>query len=237
MTAAQRLEALVAHMHTNVKALADLCGYERPQAFYDILKGKTRNISPTVCDRLTAVFPRISRVWLMTGEGQMIEETSDSPEERDRDLAHSNTDQRENSMPRTNVKLVPLVELTASAGPIATYYESGVELSECPKIVSPNPQADLAVPVSGDSMEPLFPDGAILFIKRINEASFIPWGHAMVLDTENGVFVKKVMPDAENDTYVWAESINPKYPKMHVPKVAIYALYRVLSYNKPFFAQ
>ncbi len=227
MTAAQRLEALVAHFNTNVKALSDLCGYDRPQAFYDILKGKTRNISPTVCDNLMRVFPALSRVWLMTGEGEMFA----APKETEV------VKKEETSEETPQVKMVPLVQLTASAGPIHSYYESGVELATCPKIPSPSVQADLAVPVSGDSMEPVFPDGAILFIKRINEASFIPWGHAMVLDTENGVFVKKVMPDTNDEKYIWAESANPKYPRMHIPTDAIFALYRVLSYNKPFFAQ
>ncbi len=232
MTASQRLQALVTHLNTNVKSLADLCGYDRPQAFYDILKGKTRNISPTVCERLMTVLPRLNRVWLLTGEGEMLLTSEESSPATAKEVEEK-TQEETGSAPK--VKMVPLVELAASAGPIHTYYEEGVQLERCPKLPSPSQQADLAVPVSGDSMEPLFPDGAILFIKRINEAAFIPWGQALVLDTENGVFVKRVLPDGDNELYVWAESVNPKYPRMHVPKDAIYALYRVLAYNKPFY--
>lgn len=232
MTASQRLEALVAYMHTNVKALADLCGYDRPQAFYDILKGKTRNISPTVCDRLISVFPNLSRVWLITGEGEMIDNSQKIEEN------HNNVNKSEvaGQQPQP-FKMVPLVQLAACAGPLESYYQEGIDLKQCQWVPSPTPQAEFAIPVTGDSMEPIFPDGVILFIKKINERSFIPWGHAMVLNTENGVFVKNVLPDNDNAQYIWAESVNPKYPKMHIPTESIYSWYRVLTYVKSFFAQ
>lgn len=223
MTASQRIEKLAEHFHTNVKALSELCGYDRPQAFYDILKGKTRNISPTMCDRILSVLPSVNRVWLLTGEGSITNDAQQAA----RDAAQKDRD---------TVKTVPLVHMTAIAGPIKSYYESGEYLDNCERIPSPTPKAELAIPITGDSMEPSFPSGSIAFVARINEASFIPWGHTMVLDTENGVFIKNVYPDDSDQAFIWAESINPRYPRMRIPKDVVYSMYRVLSVMKSFVA-
>ena len=60
------------------------------------------------------------------------------------------------------------------------------------------PGVDFGIRITGDSMEPEFKDGSILFIKRINEKAFIPWGHPMVIDTENGVVVKVIYPAGDS---------------------------------------
>lgn len=218
MNPSDRLNTLVSHFHTNVKAFAEMCGYDRPQVFYDIIKGKTKNVSSAMCERILKAFPSVSRVWLLTGEGQMIDDGSKRGPEEVEPAAQT----------------VPLVHLSALAGPIAAYYEEGEDLAHCERIYSPVAGADLAIPISGDSMEPKFPNGSIAFISRINEASFIPWGHTLVLETENGVFIKNVLPDPSDKSYVWAESINEKYPPMHVPKTSIFRMYRVLSVVKFF---
>lgn len=216
MDAAERIQTIIREKSLNAKTFSEICGYERPQVIYDILKGKTMNISASMCDKIITAFPDINRVWLLTGTGNM---TSKSPEI---------------STIRSDIKEVPLVPISAIAGPITAYYENGVDLSQCSKIISLNPNADLALPITGDSMEPTFSDGSIVFIKRINEEAFMPWGHPMVLDTENGVFIKTVLPDEDNPTYIWADSINPRYPRMHIPKYCISGYYRVLYVVKSF---
>lgn len=47
-------------------------GLKRPQALYDIIHGKTRNISNSMANKIISVFPVFSKSWLMTGEGEMI---------------------------------------------------------------------------------------------------------------------------------------------------------------------
>lgn len=229
MNAKERIETLVEQLGTNVKALSDLCGYERPQILYDILKGKTQNISPTLCERMTGALPRLSKVWLITGQGPMWLEADE----------HAPSAPAECSEPSAKYEdeseyMVPLVNISAMAGPIKAYYEGGEDVSKCRKIRSPQKNVDLAVPISGDSMEPVFHDGSIAFLKRINEAAFIPWGHPLVMDTENGVFIKRVMPDDADDGYIWAESYNPRYPRMHVPTASIYGMYRIVSVSQTF---
>lgn len=227
MNAKQRIETLVSQLNTNVKALSDLCGYERPQIFYDILKGKTQNISPTLCDRLLKALPRLSKVWLVTGQEPMWLEPDDEAQYMSGPTV-CDTDDDDSEY------LVPLVNISAMAGPIKAYYEGGEDITKCRKIRGPQKNLDLAVPISGDSMEPVFHDGSTAFIKRINDAAFIPWGHPLVIDTENGVFIKCVLPDDKDSQYIWAESYNARYPRMHVPTSSIYGMYRIVSVSHTF---
>lgn len=83
-------------------------------------------------------------------------------------------------------------------------------------------------------MEPKFHDGMVVFLKKINDAAFIPWGNTMVLDTENGAFIKDVYPIAEDDSVIEARSLNPLYPPLLIPKTSIYGIYRVLNAIKFF---
>ena len=63
---------VLAYTKLNAKQLAELIGLDRPQAIYDILKGKTKSISPAMANKILSVFPEIDRGWLMTGEGDML---------------------------------------------------------------------------------------------------------------------------------------------------------------------
>lgn len=63
---------VLAYTKLNAKQLAERIGLDRPQAIYDILKGKTKSISPAMANKILSVFPEIDRGWLMTGEGDML---------------------------------------------------------------------------------------------------------------------------------------------------------------------
>lgn len=48
-------------------------------------------------------------------------------------------------------------------------YEGSAEMRDCELIMSPVKDVTMAVPVSGDSMSPEFPNGSVVLVKRINE--------------------------------------------------------------------
>lgn len=72
MTASERIIKLLEHLNLNAVALANALGKDRPQFIYDIVKGKTHNISPTLAKQITSVYTDINSVWLLTGEGNML---------------------------------------------------------------------------------------------------------------------------------------------------------------------
>lgn len=162
-------------------------------------------------ERLTHLYPQINRDWLLYGEGDMY-----------RDLSDKNIEPH-----KLHRHLVPLVPTQAKAGSFDHYME-GVTEDDCMRIYSPHEGAKLAIRVKGNSMEPVIHDGTLLFLERINEKSFIPWGSPMVLDTENGSLVKMLYPSEKGEDYLEARSYNKDYPPFQIPTECIYGIYRIL---------
>lgn len=71
-TPPQIIESLAEYFNITVSELAQKAGYERAQSFYDVISGKTKNISPKMSDKIVATFPEISKDWLLTGNGSML---------------------------------------------------------------------------------------------------------------------------------------------------------------------
>lgn len=178
-----------------------------------------RSVSTEKLELISRAYPALNIQWLMTGEGEMFVERFN--------LAKV--------MPKSDRSgyEVPLIPVHAFAGSITESLEDAVFADECEKIISPVSSAQWAMAISGDSMEPQFADGSIVFITRINDVAFIPWGHPMILDTENGVLLKNLYP-TEDDEYVEARSNNPKYPAFRIPKSSIRGIYRVINVSKFF---
>ena len=160
----------------------------------------------------------ISKSWLLTGEGEML------------NSAYSAGSVADSGIPAR----IPLIPASAFAGGVEGFASEAISLRNCESVVSPVAGAEYAIPITGDSMEPDYADGSIAYIRRINEAAFIPWGHTVVLDTENGAFIKRIYPDDSMEDYVWARSINPAYPPMHIPKKSIFRIFRVLGTSRIF---
>lgn len=165
--------------------------------------------------KIYELYPDLNRDWLLYGEGEMLKDVTSAPSGK--------------NMPEGNEVLLLPVE--AFAGGLQMYSE-GVCREDCRWIFTPVKGAEYAIPINGDSMEPKFHNGSILLIKKINEKAFIPWGHPMVIDTENGVLIKKLKPAEARDgseQQVIAESFNPDYPPFRIPVSSIYGWYRVVG--------
>lgn len=167
-----------------------------------------RSISADKVQRIRREYPDLDTDWLLYGEGRMFRR-------EDADSRGYDADR------------IPLLPVDAFAGRLQDFSQ-GVVPSDCSMVDSPIRGAELAIRVSGDSMEPLIHDGSVLYIKRINEKAFIPWGNHMVIDSENGVLVKVVLP-SDNPDCIEAKSLNPAYPPVEIPRNSIYGLYRVLG--------
>lgn len=225
MTASQKIEKILKHLNINAKTFSEELGYERPQIIYDILKGKTKRISENLATKISSVYTEIDRVWLLTDERTMLKDSNDNLTGTYENEAPEAEDEFD-AVDRANV--IPLLPLEAIAGGLQ-YWSKSVELADCRKVVSPIPGADFAIQVSGDSMEPEIHNGTYIYIKKINARSFIPWGNTMVVDTENGVVVKKLFPIENHSDCILAKSVNPAYPPFKIPTNSIFGIYRVLG--------
>lgn len=178
------------------------------------------SIRENTLQKIKEVYPELNIAWLKSGVGEMLnsgdsEGTLETP-------GDSETSEE------ITAKLVPLLPIAAQGGSLNDFVVS-VKESDCEKVVSPIRGADFAIPISGDSMAPEYPNGSQIFIKRINEKAFIEWGKAYVLDTCNGVVVKILVP-SQKDGYVRCVSINtdPIFAPFEVAWEDIHGVYRVL---------
>ena len=180
--------------------------------------GKSDLGSRTI-DKILSIYQDLSRVWLLTGEGEMLNDTeyfckSASP--------HSQIPEAVDS---TYVLLLP----TSAQGGSLNDFVVSIRGQDCEKVVSPIKDVDLAVQVSGDSMAPEYPNGSRVFIKKINEQAFIEWGKAYVLDTCNGTVIKLLVP-SDKEGYVRCLSINPDpiFAPFDIALKDIFGIYKVL---------
>lgn len=168
-------------------------------------------ISPKMVAAVKKVIPDLNIEYINKGIGEMFVTPMEAREEEERRKYE-----------------VPLLPISARGGTLLGFSE-GVNVQECEKIVSPVQDAELAISILGDSMEPEYPSGCIVFIKKVNEKIFIEWGKTYVLDTYNGAVLKNVYPVEGDEAKVACRSINPKYPDYKVNGTDIYGMYKVLA--------
>ena len=178
------------------------------------------SIRENTLQKIKEVYPELNIAWLKSGVGEMLN-TGDS--EGTLETPGDNETSEE-----ITAKLVPLLPIAAQGGSLNDFVVS-VKESDCEKVVSPIKGADFAMPISGDSMAPEYPNGSQIFIKRINERAFIEWGKVYVLDTCNGVVVKILVP-SQKEGYVRCVSVNtdPIFAPFEIAWEDINGVYRVL---------
>lgn len=219
MNLVNRLKIYLEEKGITSRSLAITCGID-PSNLMKMLKNE-QNISKKSIDKIIANTD-INPGWLLTGEGEMLVEGKD-------------TEGSLSSSDETGlINKVPLIPASAFAGGISGFAPDSIMLKDCEMIIPPVDGAQCAITITGDSMEPDFHNGSIAFLRLINESAFIPWGHVMVIDTENGAFIKTIYPDIDDEAYIWAKSINPKYPPIHIPKASIFRIFRVLGTSRIF---
>ena len=176
-----------------------------------------RDLSDKVIEKILNFYIDLNKVWLLTGEGEMLSTPSSSTPK---------AEALESSPDFSPQNLVPLVPIAAQGGSLSEFADSAMAY-DCEKVISPIKDVDMAICVSGDSMAPEYPPGCQILVKKINERAFIDWGRVYVLDTVNGAVIKKVLPADSPDT-VLCVSINPDYPPFEVRMEHINGFYRVM---------
>jgi len=194
--------AILMFMKSKAYTIGDLAKQlnQKPSQVNDAIFG---GFSEDTAERWANAFG-FSASFLMTGAGALIEA-------------------------KESYKTVPLLPITAQAGHLADF-STAISEYECERVISPIKDAELAIPISGESMYPEFPSGSVVYVRKINEKSFIEWGKAYVLDTINGPVVKYLAP-GQSEEYVKCISANPSpmYAPFEVPLCDVLGIYRIVN--------
>lgn len=215
MTIYERLLKFLDYKRINTSRFEQMCGMSNGS-----MSKLSDNTRRSTYGKIEKAFPDLNIEWLKTGKGQMLIESNLYMVAEARPKYSANIEAERDD-------LVPLLPVEAMAGSLSGLSES-VMLRDCRWIKSPIAGADFAIQVTGDSMEPEIHNGTYLYIRKMKGA-FIPWNHTVVIDTDDGVVVKKILKSENDKEYVIARSVNPDYPDFEIDKSSIHAIYRVIG--------
>ena len=196
------------------------------------LNGDSRYLTSSFMRRFNRAFGCVfNDEWLLFGEGEMLNPAPSKSEPPPAGLAPAGMTPAEPPPAGEEQEAMLttfLIPTTAQGGKLSEF-SSSVRHSDCERVISPIRGVDFAITVYGDSMAPTYPSGSRVFIKKINDKSFIEWGRAYVLDTCNGAVVKILTP-SEKEGYVRCISVNtdPIYAPFDVPEADIIGVYKIL---------
>lgn len=169
-----------------------------------------------VLEEILTVFPEVSRPWLYFGEGRMlVADAEKSLLAKEDDPAYEKT--------------LPLIPYDAFAG-LPAVDNIGIAFKDCEQYYIPDfisRGADFLIRVSGDSMVPQYLNGDLLACTLIKDVLFFQWGKIYVIDTSQGVLVKRIMRIEGDDEHVLLVSENKdkyepfKFPTSDIRSLAI----------------
>jgi len=201
-----RIEILMRHLGMNARKLAMSVGVS-PQTIYDIQKGK-HGISKDLAEKISAKYLNVSRLWLLTGEGEML----------------------------SKGKRIPLYDDDVTIGGVNGSMANVDDAARPTEWIDAGdwfPNATSAIHHYGDSMTE-YPSGCILALKRVNNPSLLINGENYVIETDEFRITKQIQD--EGDCIVAYSSNTETYPDgrlihapIRIPKESIRHLDLVLG--------
>lgn len=205
-TASQRLKVFIKSKRISVSKFESLCGLSS-----SYVNNIRKAPSYEAIDKIKKVYPSINEEWLLTGIGEMECSADNEPLP---------------AQPMQTGFTTLLVPLSATGGALSDFDE-GCMAHQCERISVPI-AADLAVPVTGDSMAPEYPDGSIVLVKRVDPSLYIEWGEVYVIDSLNGKVIKEVRQASPTAICCVSRNRPEQYAPFNIELSAVRAMYRVL---------
>lgn len=155
----------------------------------------------------------ISAKWLLTGQGNML---------------RSDVETRVASAEPTAIGGIPLIPIEAMAGVLSGNSAQVLE-QECEHYNIPMFKgAEFLIRISGDSMQPKYYSGDIVACKRLPLDTFFQWNRVYVVDSEQGVIIKRVRRGSD-DRHIVFVSDNTAYEPFELPLEKIYSIALVVG--------
>ncbi len=128
----------------------------------------------------------------------------------------------------TAVGGIPLIPIEAMAGVLSGNSTQVLE-QECEHYNIPMFKgAEFLIRISGDSMQPKYYSGDIVACKRLPLDTFFQWNRVYVVDSEQGVIIKRVRRGCD-DRHIIFVSDNTAYEPFELPLDKIYSIALVVG--------
>ena len=174
---------------------------------------KGSDIGAMWLSKIIETYPDINATWLLTGAGIMLQSDADVP------IATAEP---------TAVGGIPLIPIEAMAGALSGNSTQVME-RECEHYNIPMFKgAEFLIRISGDSMQPKYYSGDIVACKRLPLDTFFQWNRVYVVDSEQGVIIKRVRR-GRDDRHIVFVSDNTAYEPFELPLEKIYSIALVVG--------
>ncbi len=213
MTGSEIISLILSDLSIKAPTFAKNIGVKY-QRILDIQNGKTKRISPTVSDLIIETYPQYNRNWLLTGEGEMLNGSSNLP-------VKSYT----TGVPYYNVDFIGGFDLIINDQTVTPEYL--IDFKEYNK-------ATCWCNITGHSMEPEITSGDIIALREVIDPSFLPFGEIYAIITTNNMrTIKRIGPASSPENYSLIPTNKaPEYGIQEIPKNMIYKVYEVLGCMK-----
>ena len=219
----KNLQILAEYFHVNLDWLVSGNGEETEDVNHE------KNDKFDHEDILSRVLERMTPIKRKTGKLTEVTESykEDKITNLSTDLIKRGQYYQGSEMDKKNNDTRPRVPYAASAGSLTSALE-GIKSEQCEQIprIWAFPDYDFTIIIKGNSMEPKYEGGDEVACKRVDNTSFIQWGKVHVLDTAQGIIIKRVYEDGD---LIRCVSYNPEYPDFSVRKDEIYSMSLVVG--------
>lgn len=223
-------------LYLKTKGVSEYSFYKDSGVTRGVLQ-QNNGISEDNITRFLAYAPDVNPTWLLTGEGEMLKgerkqvaipehdpypvNTSDVPVSigKDSDFVaepqQSDADYIRNTRPR--------IPFDAAAGALSIATESAmVDQCERAPVIRSLPDYDFTIMARGDSMLPVIKSGDELACRFVRESGSIRWGETYVIDSVDGVVVKRLHKGADGS--IICKSFNPDFEDFSIERSDVYHL-------------
>lgn len=210
MNSAEILLTIIKHEGLNKNSFAKAIGVNYKQV-YDIISGDTKSITNKFADKILHPFPHYKKSWIMTGEGEMFNNSSTIPHIEELSIG------------------IPHIEaIEAYCGP-GQGFDVTVMRKECPTYNIPGMEgADFTIRAKGRSMiNRDYPDRSVKegdYIGCVKcRSGVVRYGEVYALATSEGVMIK-IVQESDREGYVLLESFNKEegFKPFHYPIIDIH---------------
>ena len=227
----KRLLEIASYFAVSVRRFEEECGLKRGN-----ISNMTED-SSIGSDKLSKIidkYPSINLEWLITGNGDMLKSKTKQKDNISYKIEDELKVIREESIKykripgKETIETRPRIPYDAAAGSLSVAL-SGISVDQCEQVpvIRSLSKYDYSIYAKGESMVPEFQSGDELFCLSVSGTQFIQWGKIHVLDTAQGIIVKRIYD--EDNAIICHSEFNEKYREFRIPKEEVYGIGLVIG--------